>query len=772
MASSTCVEGENREVSRILIVDDDGFTRMLLKGALEGGGYRVSEAPDGQQALVWLQANREGVDLLVTDLNMPGMTGTRLVQTLRGEGCALPIIVLSGNDDVSAAIGVIHDGADDYLLKDENIEETVLFAVQKLLDKVRIERENRLLLDALRRSNQDLAAEVVRRQHHEAQIRRDYESRTAINRLLESAMTGLALVQQLETMLDIILAVPWFELQKRGVFFLVDERSGDLLLRASRGLTREQEVRCARLSAAQSHHSACLRAVEEGTILFIPHEAFSQESYCSGITECSRYVVPIYLQHRAIGVMKLYLAAGHQPVPEEESFLHAVASTLANLLERQRLEEAIKQKAEYDPLTGFANRALFYDRLTQAITTAQRTDKDLVLMFIDLDRFKQVNDTLGHEAGDRLLQDASRRIAGCLRSTDLLARLGGDEFTVILPWLTHAFYIEYVARRILEELNKPFFLPQGEASISGSLGITFFPNDASDMEQLIKNADAAMYQAKTAGRSTFRFFTPAMNEAADERVMMEKALVQAWDNREFVLYYQPRVRAETGGVQSVEVQLRWNRPGEGGILPERFMACLEQTDLLVPLGLWMLETACRQYQAWQQAGHLLTALILPLSIRQLQQGTTLVEMVRAVLAETRLPPACLEWELNGASLLPHWEKTLPLLKALQGTGVGLAVRDVGVLPFSPADLQTVGIRSIKIDSRLQENLPANEARATLLRGVAALAMAFSWEVVAEGVETGEQAAFLKASGCHLLQGRCFGPPMEAEALTRLLDQGG
>ncbi|CAK0748098.1 hypothetical protein WCLP8_1880001 [uncultured Gammaproteobacteria bacterium] len=392
--------------ARILIVDDDEFIRLFLRGALEGGAYQVFEAQEGQQALEHVRSHPLGVDLLITDLNMPGLTGRALVQTLRGEGHTLPIIVLSGNDDVNIAIGVIHDGADDYLLKDENMAETVFFAVKKALDTAWMTRENQQLLKALQESNRELEAELVCRQQNEAQIRRDYESKTAISRLLEAAMTDLALEQQLEAMLDVVLSVPWFDLQKRGAVFLVEERTGDLVLKAAQGLTKAQRAGCARLSSGQWGESACRHALAEGRPLFVGHDEMGPGKNCSGITDCGRYIVPIRLPHQVLGVVKLYLAIDHPIHPEEEPFLRSVASTLASVLERKRLEEAIKQRAEYDPLTGFANRALFYDRLTQAILTAQRTDKDLVLMFIDLDRFKQVNDTLGHEAGDRLLQEA------------------------------------------------------------------------------------------------------------------------------------------------------------------------------------------------------------------------------------------------------------------------------------------------------------------------------------------------------------------------------
>lgn len=771
MTVQTSVELANGSlVARILIVDDDGFTRLLLRSALEGEHTQVMEAQDGQQALEQVRANSAALDLLITDLNMPGMTGSELVQTLRREGYALPIIVLSGNSDVRVAIGVIHDGADDYLLKDENIEDTVLFAVKKMLDKSAMERENRLLLERVQSANQDLEAELRRRQEYEAQIKRDYESRMAINRLLELSMTGLALDQQLEEMLNIIISVSWFAMQKRAAILLVDEQTGDLLLKAAVGLTEAQQAGCVRVAVTSYRQTLCGDSVEGGKIIFVTQDEMKQGQHCTGIKDCSRYLVPISSCNRTIGVIKLYMAVAHQPHPEETAFLQAVASTLASVMERHRLEEALKQKAEYDPLTGFANRALFYDRLTQAISTAQRTEKELVLIFIDLDRFKQVNDMLGHEAGDRLLQEASRRIAGCLRTTDLLARLGGDEFTIILPWLTHAFYVEYVARRILEELNKPFYLPQGEASVSGSLGITFFPNDADEITQLLKNADAAMYQAKEAGRSTFRFFTPAMNEAADARMAMERALFYAWDNLEFVLYYQPIMDAATLHPMGLEVQLRWHRPDVGVVLPAIFAPHLDQTDLLVPLGLWMLETACQQYKLWLQAGYPLRCLTLPLSVRQLQLGTTLVEMVQAVLASTALSPTHLMLEMNSADLVAHWEKTLPLLQALRVMGVRLAIRDVGMTSFSPLSFRSASIHTIKIAEALLENWPNDPDRLALLDGMIELAKRLDWAVVVVGVESEPMADLIRKMGCHQLQGTFYSNVMETDACTHYLAQ--
>ncbi|MBF0184544.1 MAG: diguanylate cyclase [Magnetococcales bacterium] len=745
----------------ILIVDDDGFTRMLLRSALEEGGYQVTEAAEGQQALQTLHGDG-GIALMITDLNMPGMSGTQLVQHLRRDGLRLPIIVLSGNDHVGTAIGVIHDGADDYLLKDENIEATVLFAVQKLLDKVRIEQENRQLLEALQQSNRELAAELLIRQQNEAQIQRDFESRTVIYRLLESAMTGLGLAEQLSLMLQVILSVSWMDLQGKGAIFLLEAKSGDLLLKASHGLSKAQQNACARIGQEQLARALCGQAMTEGRVLFIAHDQVEPGSNCTGMSDSSRYVVPIILQQRPIGVLKLYLAHERQPLPEEGSFLQSIASTLASVLERKQLEEALKQKAEYDPLTGFANRALFYDRLAQSITASQRNGKDLVLMFIDLDRFKQVNDTLGHEAGDRLLQEASRRISGCLRGTDLLARLGGDEFTVILPWLTHAFYIEYVARRILEELNKPFHLPQGEGSISGSIGITFFPNDADNMEQLLKNADAAMYQAKEAGRSTFRFFTPAMNEAAAERVRMERAMSVAWDRREFAIYYQPRVETASGRVLGVEAQLRWQREGET-VPPDRFMAHLEQTDLVVPVGLWMMENVCQQFHLWRGEGHALQRITLPLSLRYLQQGAVLTEMIQVVLQSAEIAPESLEFEISCAVLMSQWQKMSPIFEQLQSLGVTIALRDVGRTPFAPAILQAARVGLLKLEQEFWQGVVAGSQQAELLQGWHALSKAMGWRLLAAGVGSAADRELLLAYGCDVMQGQWIAGPMSAAA---------
>ncbi len=755
----------------ILIVDDDSFTRMLLRSALEEGGYQVAEAGDGQQALQVLQGTA-AIELIITDLNMPGLSGTALVQRLRHEGWRLPIIVLSGNDDVGTAIGVMHDGADDYLLKDENIESTVLFTVGKWLDKVRMERENRQLLEALQHTNKELAAELVIRQQNEAQIQRDFESRTVIYRLLQSAMTGLPLPEQLVLMLEVIVSVSWLELQAKGAIFLLEPGNGDLLLKAAVGFTEQQKSSCSRVQAAQLAQGLCGRAMLEGKILFVAPEQGGTERNCSGIADSSRYVVPILLQERPIGVMKLYLAHARQPLLEEESFLQSIASTLAGVLERKQLEEALKQKAEYDPLTGFANRALFYDRLAQAITAAQRSGRELVLMFIDLDRFKQVNDTLGHEAGDRLLQEASRRIAGCLRGTDLLARLGGDEFTVILPWLTHAFYIEYVARRILEELNKPFHLPQGEGSISGSIGITFFPNDAVNMEQLLKNADAAMYQAKEAGRSTFRFFTPQMNEAAAERARMERAMSLAWDKRAFEIYYQPRFEASTGRVVGMESQLRWHSEEAAAsgqpVTPEIFMPHLEQTDLMIPVGLWMLESVCRQWCAWLAQGHRLERVTVPLSLRYLQQGVVLPEMLQMVLQETGMVPHHLELEVSSAVLMNQWEKLAPLFEMLQGLGVTISLREVGLSPFSPAIFQSAGVGVIKLDAGLWAGLPDGSGREQIIVGLRAMAAAMGWQILAGGIHTPGDRQRLQRYGCTLLQGDLLAQALSVTACEQFL----
>lgn len=434
---------------------------------------------------------------------------------------------------------------------------------------------------------------------------------------------------------------------------------------------------------------------------------------------------------------------------------------------RKEYEERLVRQANYDALTGLPNRVLAMDRLRQAIAQAQRYGHKVALMLLDLDDFKKVNDTMGHAAGDILLKDASARLVGCLREGDTVARLGGDEFVVLLPDLTDITSAEIVAEKILTVCNEPFEISGTEVYIAGSIGIALFPDDERDPMLLMRNADAAMYRAKREGKGVFRFFTPEMNAKALEHMRIEAQLRHAIERDELKVYYQPLVDNGTGRLVGAEALLRWNNPVLGEVSPEVFIPLAEETGLILPIGAWVLRTACREAASWQRPEHSMFVAV-NISGKQFQKRT-LVETVRSSLSESGLPAACLELELTESVLLEHTADTLAIIQELETMGVGFAIDDFGTGFSSISYLRRFPFDTLKIDRSFIKDLGENEGDAELVKSIIAMANSMQLNVVGEGVETAGQREFLKLSGCHFAQGWLYSRPIPADQFQVLIE---
>lgn len=440
--------------------------------------------------------------------------------------------------------------------------------------------------------------------------------------------------------------------------------------------------------------------------------------------------------------------------------------------ERERVEREalIRHQAYHDPLTGLPNRISFAEHLGSAVSLAIRTRRLIGVMFIDVDRFKVVNDSLGHEAGDQLLQITARRIRRCLRESDMVFRMGGDEFTVILETLERPEDAAQAARRIIEAVSEPVKITEHEITVGASIGITICPTDDAQPEQLVRNADAAMYQAKESGRGRYEFYTREMNERAFERFSMESALQRALRKGEFLLYYQPRISTETGRACAVEALLRWNHPEKGVIPPAQFITVLEDTGLIVPVGEWVLATACRDNKAWQDAGLPPMRVSVNISSRQFR-SETLVDAVENALRESGLAPQYLELELTESLLVENAERALSTMNRLKQLGVVISIDDFGTGYSSLNYLRRFPVDYLKIDRSFVSELQTCERDAAIAQAVAALARTLNIKVVAEGVEKREQAEFLRAEDCHELQGYLFSKPVPPTEIPALVVEG-
>jgi diguanylate cyclase (GGDEF)-like protein/PAS domain S-box-containing protein len=438
-----------------------------------------------------------------------------------------------------------------------------------------------------------------------------------------------------------------------------------------------------------------------------------------------------------------------------------------DLSERKRVEEQVRHMANHDVLTGLPNRTLLHDRLNQAISVAHRSGGKVGLLFIDLDLFKYINESLGHQVGDIVLKMAGERLQGCLREGDSVARLGGDEFVIVLPVLADGSDAALVADKALELLAQPFQVDAHELHASGSIGISLYPDDGLDAASLMRAADTAMYHAKETGRGKFQFFTAAMNRAAQQRMEVGTRLRHALVHDEFVLHYQPQVDMDSGSIMAAEALLRWQRPGGQPVSCGSFIGNAEESGLIVPIGEWTLRQACRQLRAWRDAGHQQLKIAVNLSPRQLEPPD-FCALVRDILDESGLPADALELEITESIFLQRSEINLSTLTTLRDMGVILSVDDFGTGYSSLAYLQRFPVHALKIDQSFIRDIGTDRNHTALITAIIAMARSLQLGVMAEGVETREQASFLLAHGCHFAQGFYYSRAVPAQVFADLL----
>ena len=431
-------------------------------------------------------------------------------------------------------------------------------------------------------------------------------------------------------------------------------------------------------------------------------------------------------------------------------------------------EAQLEHLAHHDPLTDLPNRVLFQSRLGHAIHVARRHEQRLGLLFLDMDGFKNINDSLGHPAGDELLQAIARRMTEHLRAVDTLARLGGDEFVILLENLRDSREAAIVAQNVLSLLLKPFPLEAGqEVFIGASIGISLFPDDADDATQLVRNADAALYQAKAQGRNTYRFYTEALTRSANERLRLESSLRRALEHNEFVLHYQPQISLRDGQLIGAEALVRWQSPEGILIPPAQFIPLAEETGLIRPLGEWVLRTACRQFHAWQVAGFPPVTLAVYLSSRQFEQRDLAI-CIGGILTETGFPADRLELEITESAIMEQGEHAIDTLEHLKRLGVALSIDDFGTGYSSLAYLKRFAVDKLKIDQSFIRDIPHNMNDKEIAATIIAMARNMKLHVLAEGVETEEQLAFLQLHGCDAFQGYLFSPPVPAIEFQKFL----
>lgn len=438
--------------------------------------------------------------------------------------------------------------------------------------------------------------------------------------------------------------------------------------------------------------------------------------------------------------------------------------------ERRAIQQRIQHLAYHDALTSLPNRSLLQDRVAQAISRADRSGKRLAVMFIDIDNFKNINDTLGHDVGDELLREVARRLSASVRGHDTIARQGGDEFIVLLEELEGQAGAARVAQKILDALRTAFDVGGTKQHVSGSIGIALFPDDGKDSQTLMKNADTAMFHSKAQGKNTYHFFTSNMNIAVKRRAMLESSLRAAVKEGDFVLHYQPQVDLATGRVVAVEALVRWNNQAGGIVMPGDFIPLAEETGLINDIGEWVLREGCLQARRWQSEGVAPSRVAINLSARQLADAGFL-SMVQRVLRETGLPPGCLELEITESQVMKQAEGSIQLLNELADMGIHLAVDDFGTGYSSLSYLKRLPISKLKIDQSFVRDITVDPNDTAIVVAIISMARSLELEIIAEGIETSGQLNLLRAKGCSVGQGYYFSMPLAADALNPILKRG-
>ena len=496
-------------------------------------------------------------------------------------------------------------------------------------------------------------------------------------------------------------------------------------------------------------------------------EDYRELAAVHGFRSC--WSTPILSHEGAVlGTFALYSSTVRKPTPADTGLIDVATRIAGIAIERKQAEDRIRFMANHDALTGLPNRALLTDRLSQAVLYAKRYDSWVTVVFLDLDNFKTVNDSLGHNAGDELLKTVATRMKSCVRSTDTVVRLGGDEFVILLlDQPKSADIISQTLQKIRTAIAKTVHLEGHDLKVTSSIGIANYPNDGTDADTLLANADAAMYRAKETGRDNFQFYTPEMNIKVHEKFKLQEELRNAVAHSEFFLLYQPQVDLRTGQIFAVEALIRWMHPTQGVIAPLKFIPVAEETGLIVPIGDWVLHEACRQNKAWQDSGLPHMSVCVNVSARQFKEKNLIGRVVHA-LHESGLEAKYLELEITESLIMQDVEQAISTMEELESLGVQISIDDFGTGYSSLSALKTFPVARLKIDKSFINNLTSNESDKAVASAVISLGQKLNLRVIAEGVETAEQVAFLRDNNCDEIQGFHFSKPIESGAIEDLL----
>ena len=804
---------ENDMHLRALIVEDSADDALLLLDHLEKTGFHVDWLRvDTEQDFV--AALDQAWDIVFSDYSMPRFSGGRALKLLRQHDSNLPFVFVSGTIGEETAVAALKAGAQDYVMKG-NLERLAPTVARELAE-ARLRRERQQTEQTLRKLSLvvEQAADSVFITDPQGRIQyvnpafehfTGYAAAEAIGRtptLLKSGHHDAALYRQ---MWETILAGQAFRgtlinRRKDGTLFHEEKTVAPLtddagrithFVSTGRDITdqvhaEEEQARLLAILEATTDFVATMDT--EGKLRYLNRSGramlgFTDEADVNGqpapeewtkkwLTDAQPNLDGVWHEEttmqgadgRQVPVSQVMLS--HRDAEGQVAFVSTIARDIAD---HKRFEQELRHQATHDALTGLPNRVLLFDHLETELARAQRGRNLAAVLFLDLDNFKRVNDSLGHAAGDALLREVATRLLTCLRPNDTVARYGGDEFTILIGDLASVENISVIVHKLRSAFERPLAIMGRELFVSFSIGISLYPNDGNEPEILLQNADTAMYRAKRRGSNQYQFYAPDMNARGQELLALETDLRRALERDEFLLYYQPQLELRSGRIVGFEALLRWQHPQHGLTPPASFVSLLEETGLIVPVGEWVLRQACAQTRALREAG--LDAMRISVNVSARQFGDrALVDMVRQILREQDMRPEHLEIEITESTVMQDVQTAGDILAALDALGVRLAVDDFGTGYSSLAYLKRFPLDTLKIDRAFIQDLPGDANMAAIAEASIFLGRKLGLDVVAEGVENAGQVAFLRAHDCDLIQGYHLSRPMAADSIEDFLAQ--
>jgi diguanylate cyclase (GGDEF)-like protein/PAS domain S-box-containing protein len=699
---STALAGEGQP--RLLLVDDEPRLLASLYELLKDRGYHLTTATCGSEALAHLSKMR--FELVLLDLRLPDIGGHEVMDFINAKGIDADVIVMSGEVGIDAAIGALKRGAYDYLRKPYSREE-LLTTVANALKQRRLAEAN------LRIANQLENSEKMYRY------------------LVDSSP-------------DII-----YTLNHEGRFTFVNDRAYQLL-----GFKREELI--------GQHYSILVHEEDLERARYVFNERRVDERASRNVElrlKCHAGNNQDRTFNNTLMTISLNSIGMHVPDLEVKKLeFFGTYGVARDITDRKRAEEVISYQAYHDILTDLPNRILFKDRLGLAVIQAKRKQSELAVMFIDLDRFKLVNDTLGHVKGDELLQQVAVRLKGCLRRGDTLARQGGDEFTIVLPELRDRDDARLIADKFLECLQKPFDLDGHEVHISASIGIAIYPGDGESIDELLRHADIAMYQVKALGKNGHSFYHNSMLDVSHQKIALEQALRRALEHDELEMYYQPQIDALEGRIVGAEALMRWNHPTRGLLSAGEFLPFAEENGLMLPISDWMIGALCRDMLQWNLTGGQPIRLSLNLSPQYLDRGD-FFEKMRGSLVRYGISPSQIEVEITENICIRNPQYAIEQLNKLCQLGVSVAIDDFGTGYSSLSYLHRFPIHTIKIDQSFVKEIHDEHGHYPVILAIISIARGLGLNLIAEGVETEVQARYLRSNGCLTMQGYLYHRPI-------------